>query len=272
MRNLRDKVIAITGAGSGIGRALAVQLAEERSKLAICDIDESSVLETADALNGSCRVMVAAVDVSKRIAVESWAADVVKVYGHVDVIINNAGVCAKGAVEELSYDDFHWVIDINLWGVIHGVKAFVPYMKLRPESHIVNISSLNAFVPFPENSPYNISKYAVAGFSETLMQELRGTRISVTCVHPGGVDTNIVRRSRNYTEDEAALFQGLARVSADQAARAIICGIKRNKQRLVIGADATLLSICKRILPMTTVWATGRWFDSIKSRNSIDSS
>ena len=261
MRNLNDKVVALTGAGSGIGRALAITLANEGASLALSDVNRRGLEETIAAIETSRLVSSAVIDVSDKEAVESWALDVVKDHGHVDAIINNAGVSAKGSVENISYEDMHWVMNINLWGVVHGVKAFLPHLKKRPEAVIVNIASLNSFVPFPLNAPYNMAKCAIGGLSETLMQELRKTSIRVTCVFPGGIKTGIVENARNSTAKEAKDFSQIAKTTPEQAAHVIVRGMKRKKRRVFVGADAKLLTFAKRMLPMTTVWAFGRWFE-----------
>ena len=142
--------------------------------------------------------------------------------------------------------------------MIHGVKAFLPHLRTRPEAHIVNVSSINAFLPFPENGPYNISKYAVAGLSETLMQELQGTSVSVTCVHPGGIQTRIAHNARHATLEDAERFDRVARTSADEAARVILRAIRRGQRRLFIGLDAKIMQLLKRLLPMTSVSLVGR--------------
>lgn len=258
MKEFRDKVVVVTGAASGIGRALAIRLGREGAALVLWDVDETGVKETEALVDGSPRVMTALVDVADRTAVETFARRAIEEMGHVDAIINNAGVTASATIEEISYEDFDWILGINLHGVIHGVKSFLPHLRTRPEAHIVNISSINAFLPFPGNGPYNISKYAVQGLSETLMQELLGTKVSVTCVHPGGIKTNIARNARHATPADAEHFDRVARTSADEAARIILRAMQRRKRRLFIGIDSKLMQLVKRLLPMTAVAVVGR--------------
>jgi NADP-dependent 3-hydroxy acid dehydrogenase YdfG len=258
MKEFRDKVVVVTGAASGIGRALAIRLGREGAALVLWDVDETGVKETEALVDGSPRVMTALVDVADRTAVETFARRAIEEMGHVDAIINNAGVTASSTIEEISYEDFDWILGINLHGVIHGVKSFLPHLRTRPEAHIVNISSINAFLPFPGNGPYNISKYAVQGLSETLMQELLGTKVSVTCVHPGGIKTNIARNARHATLADAEHFDRVARTSADEAARIILRAMQRRKRRLFIGIDSKLMQLVKRLLPMTAVAVVGR--------------
>jgi NAD(P)-dependent dehydrogenase (short-subunit alcohol dehydrogenase family) len=260
MRQLSGKVVALTGAASGIGRALALRLGREGAELALCDLDEAGVRETAARVTGSPRVGTRVVDVSDRRAVEEWARCVEAEHGGADVIVNNAGVTAKGSIEELPWEDFRWVVDVDLWGVIHGVRAFLPLLRRRPEGHIVNISSITAFVPLPDNGPYNIAKSGVAALSETLMLELAGSGIGVTCVHPGGIRTNIARGARHMTADDHARFDRAARTDPDAAARAIVEAVRSGRQRLFIGADAKLLSLSRRGFPMTTLALVRRFW------------
>lgn len=266
MKTLKDKVAAVTGAGSGIGRMLAVNLAKEGCHLAISDISEQGLNETAGMLKtAGVKITTHAVDVSKRAMVEQYAEDVVKQHGRADIIINNAGVAVMDTVEDVSYDDFEWVMNIDFWGVVYGTKAFLPYLKKQPEGYIVNISSINAMVPFKNNGPYNCAKFAVRGLNETLMMELVGTGVRIMSVHPGGIDTNIARNGRfrraanPEMDHEAAinLFSKIARTSADKAARAIITGMKKKRQRQLVGLDAHILALCKRLFPVGTVRGTG---------------
>ncbi len=267
MKTLKDKVAAVTGAGSGIGRMLAMNLAEEGCHLAISDVNEQSLKETAGMLKAvKAKVTTHIVDVSKQHMVEEYAQETVRHHGWVDIIINNAGVSVADTVEDVGYEDFEWVMNINFWGVVYGTKAFLPYLKQRPEGYIVNISSINAMVPFRNNGPYNCAKNAVRGLSETMWMELAGTKVNVMSVHPGGIDTDIVRNARFHKaanadldkEGMANLFGKVARTSADKAARAIINGIKKDKKRLLIGLDAHFMALSKRLFPVRTVLRTGK--------------
>ncbi len=273
MKTLKDKVAAITGAGSGIGRMLAVNLAKAGCHLAISDINGQGLNETAGMLTEyGVNVTTHLVDVSKRDQVEQYAANVVEQHGRVDIIINNAGVAVADTVEDVSYEDFEWVMGINFWGVVYGTKAFLPYLKKQPESYIVNISSINAMVPFRNNGPYNCAKFAVRGLNETLIMELAGTPVRIMSVHPGGIDTDIARNARfrkaaNPNLDREAtvnMFGKVARTSPDKAARIIIAGMKKNRQRQLVGLDAHLLDLLKRMFPLDTVRRTGRIMGKMK--------
>jgi len=256
---IEGKVVAVTGAASGIGRALARELHARHAHLALSDVNESGLAETERLLRGgTTRVTTHKVDVRDLAAMERWAAAVSEAHGGADIIINNAGLTARGSIEQMAYEDFKLVIDVNLWGVVHGTRAFLPLLRGRPEGHIVNISSINGMVPFANNGPYNMSKYAVYGLNETLMQELHGERIRITGVHPGGIRTDILRNARNFSARNAALFDRVARTSPEQAARVILRAVENNQQRCFVGADAKLMAFAKRLLPNLTVRVVGR--------------
>lgn len=257
MTTIQGKVVAVTGAASGIGRALAQELVKRGAHVALSDINEAGLSETAKLLDGSTKVTTHRVDVRDRNAVEGYAAAVKAQHGGADVIINNAGVTTRASIEEISYDDFEFVIGVNMWGVVYGTKAFLPLFRERGAGHIVNISSINAMVPFTRNGPYNMSKYAVHGLNETLMQELRGQPIRVTSVHPGGIQTNIVSNARNATAEDAKLFSRIAMTSAAGAARAIIRAIEANEERVHVGIDSKLMYAAKRAAPALTVAVAG---------------
>ncbi len=257
MKSLANKVVALTGAGSGIGRALALQLAGQGCHLALADVNASALAETAAQLPNTVTVTTHSVDVANKEQVYAWADAVIQAHGQVDMIINNAGVATHCLLETISYDDFDWVFDIVFYGVLYGTKAFLPYLKSRPEAHIVNISSVNGFFPFPGNGPYNCAKHAVKALNQTLIQELRDTNVHVTSVHPGGIKTNIVRNSRMIEpleagmtlEKAAAQFERVASTTAEKAAKIIINGILKDKQRLLVGKDAYVLDILTRVFP-----------------------
>jgi short-subunit dehydrogenase len=271
VKTLANKVAAVTGAASGIGRMLAVNLAARGCEVAISDIDAKGLQQTASMVkkqNGMASVHE--VDVSRQDNVEQYAAETVKQHGRVDMIINNAGVALAQSVEDVTYPDFNWLMGINFWGVVYGVKSFLPYLKQQPESHIVNISSVNGFITWPNHAPYCASKFAVKGFTESLWQELRHTNIKVSCVHPGGIRTNIARNTRFYRspgckmnhEQAIAAFDKIAGTSADKAARQIIAGILKDKQRIMVGTDAYLLDILTRLFPVKFV----QWMAAITGR------
>jgi butyryl-CoA dehydrogenase len=273
MRELRGKVAAITGAGSGIGRALAVQLAGMGSALALSDIDEAGLAETRALVAPSgVRVTTERVDVADRAAVHRHADAVIAAHGGVHLVVNNAGVALAASVAEMTYEDFDWLMGINFWGVVHGTKAFLPHLLRADEGHIVNVSSIFGIIAVPGQAAYHAAKFAVRGFTESLREdlELAHARVSTTCVHPGGIRTNIVRRARISTEraqrvtkeEMSREFERLARTSPEQAARAIIRGVQRNARRVVIGPDAKFLSVVQRVLPTAyqrlIVWGARR--------------
>ncbi|MBA4369691.1 MAG: acetoin dehydrogenase [Desulfobacterium sp.] len=271
MKTLTNKVVAITGAASGIGQMLAVNLSARGCEVAISDIDANGLQQTAamvEKQNG--KVSIHEVDVARQDSVEHYAADVVTQHGRVDMIINNAGVSLAQSVEDVTYSDFNWLMGINFWGVVYGVKAFLPYLQQQPESHIVNISSINGFITWPNHAPYCASKFAVKGFTESLWQELRHTNIRVSCVHPGGIKTNIARNTRFYrspgskmTHDQCVeAFDKIAGTSSDKAAQQIIAGILKNKQRILVGPDAYLLDVLTRLFPVKFV----KWMAIVAGR------
>ncbi|NKI15847.1 SDR family oxidoreductase [Spongiibacter sp. KMU-166] len=262
MKNFNNKVVAITGAGSGIGQALAINLSQLGACLALADINEAGLAKTQALLNIGLRVCSHNVDVANKDAVYQWADDVVAYHGHVDVLINNAGVAANAPIESLDYDDFNWAFNIVFYGVLYGCKAFLPYLKQRPDAHIINLSSLVGFIPFPNSAAYNCSKHAVKAFSQTLMQELRGSNIHVTSVHPGGIKTNMMRNSRYETMPSGLdhkgmikAFDSIALTSSDKAAKIIIRGALKNRPRQLVGVDAVIAEFLSRVFPNSFV----RW-------------
>jgi NADP-dependent 3-hydroxy acid dehydrogenase YdfG len=257
MTAIRDKVIAVTGAASGIGRGLARELALRGAHLAIADIDAAGLAETASSMPGIGKTTSHIVDVRDRRAVERYAAEVKREHGGADVIINNAGVTTRASIEDSPIEDFELVLGVNLWGVIYGTKAFMPLFRERGAGHIVNVASINAMVPFAKNGPYNISKYAVYGLNETLMQELQSDTIRVTSVHPGGVRTNIARNARHMSQAEAELFSRIAGLTPEKAAKIIVSAIEKNKQRVYVGTDSKLMAAAKRAAPGLTVALVG---------------
>lgn len=252
----------ITGAGSGIGRALALALAQEGCALAIDDVDRYGVNETAELIAAKeGRVSCHSFDVGKRDQVNQFACEVINEHGHADILINNASVVIADTLEDITYADFHWLMEINFWGVVHNTKAFLPVLKERPEAHIVNISSIDGVLATPNNGPYCAAKFAVTGLTETLSQELHGTNVKVSCVLPGGVKTNIHRNCRFFKtanpalchEDTIECFERMSALSSDEAAQIIVRGVKKNKSRILVGRDARLIDLMKRLMP---VWTT----------------
>jgi len=254
MKNLNGKVVALTGAASGIGRCLAIQLAEKGCILALADIDDNGLQETIKLLPLETQTSCHIVDVANKDAVYAWADNVIAKHNHVDVVINNAGVGSNESIDDISYENFNWVFDIVFYGVLYGTKAFLPHLKSRPEANIVNISSVNGFFPFPNNGPYNAAKHAVKGLNQTLMQELRNTSVFVMSVHPGGIKTNIVRNSRFgkgvlEKNESVKQFDKIAGTTPEKAAAKIISGLIKNRKRLLVGKDAVILDILVRLFP-----------------------
>lgn len=259
MRRLEGRVAVVTGAGSGIGRATAVLLAERGCALALVDLDEASLAETARLVQaGDRKVSLHVADVADRARMEHLPGEVLSEHGHVHILMNNAGVSVIGTLLEQRLDDFHWLMGINFWGVVYGCKLFLPFLLAEDEAQIVNISSMFGFIGIPSQISYNASKYAVRGFSEALSSELSGTNVGVTCVHPGGIRTNVVRASRISTDDDVAekqrtieSFERFAH-SPEKAARKIVRGIERNQARVRIGPEAYLTDWLKRLFPVST--------------------
>jgi NADP-dependent 3-hydroxy acid dehydrogenase YdfG len=258
MKTLNSKVVAITGAGSGIGRALAVRCADLDARLAISDVNEAALAETAELVRTKQpRVHSARVDVGQRDAIYAWADQVKNEVGPIDVLVNNAGVSLSQTIAQMRDEDFFWLMNINFWGVVHGTRAFLPQLLSRPEAHVVNLSSVFGLIAVPTQAAYNASKFAVRGFTEALRQELARTNVRVTTVHPGGIKTNIVRNGRHFQDvtgntDAAAVareFERVARTTPEEAARQIVEAILREKPRLLIGLDAILIDRMQRLLP-----------------------
>ncbi|MBD3643872.1 MAG: SDR family NAD(P)-dependent oxidoreductase [Alcanivorax sp.] len=262
MKNFKDKVAVITGAGSGIGRALAQELASAGAKLALSDINEAGLKETADLLGlGEDRLMTRKLDVADRQAFYDFADDVVNHFGYANMIFNNAGVALGATVEDMNYDDFEWLMNINFWGVVYGTKAFLPYLKQAGEGHIINISSIFGLVGIPTQSAYNAAKFAVRGFTESLRIELEmeNSPVSCTSVHPGGIKTNIAKAARmdksveriTGGDKEKAIqdFEKLFRTTPAEAASTILKGVRGNKRRVLIGSDAVAVDTMQRLLP-----------------------
>ncbi|HET9284899.1 MAG TPA: SDR family NAD(P)-dependent oxidoreductase [Candidatus Angelobacter sp.] len=256
MREIRGAVAVITGAGSGIGRALAQDLAKRGAKLALADVNSAGLEETRRLL-GAAEARTYTVDVGKAPAVEQFARQVQQDFGCVQLLINNAGVALFGTFAEVSLGDMEWLIQINFWGVVYGCKFFLPLLAREPDAHIVNVSSIFGLIGPPGQTAYASSKFAVRGFSESLREELRATTsIKVTSVHPAGIATPIAENARSGQGSEAAarerakaLFKKVAVIKPEEAARVIVKGILGNKKRVLIGADAYRIDWIARLLP-----------------------
>ncbi len=256
MYPLKDKVAVVTGAGSGIGRALAIELHKKGCRLALCDVNATALAETVTLIG--VPVYSRAFDVASRDAVSDFAAAVKSELGTAHVVINNAGVALSQTIEDMSFEDFEWLMNINFWGVVYGTKAFLPMLRAQDDGVIVNLSSIFGIITVPTQGAYHAAKFAVRGFTETLRQELEGSGVFAVCVHPGGIRTNIVRNSRHYISndgvtDQALMikrFEKMARTSPEQAAQVIIDGIERRKPKVLIGADAKLMDRIQRWMPV----------------------
>jgi len=259
MRHFDGRVAAITGAGSGIGRALAVNLSRRGSHLALSDIDEVGLAETVTLCEGTgVKVTSHRLDVAERAAVYAWADTVVAEHGKVNLVINNAGVALGATIESMSYEDFEWLMGINFWGVVYGTKAFLPHLKASGEGHIVNLSSVFGLISVPSQSAYNAAKFGVRGFTDALRMELEieGAPVSCTTIHPGGIKTNIARNAR-MDESVTALagdkekarndFDKVAITSPAKAARQILAAVENNRRRALIGPDAKVIDLLSRL-------------------------
>ncbi len=253
MRSLQDRVAVVTGAASGIGRATALGLAREGCDLALADIDEVGLAETArgiEALNR--KVSTHRVDVSDRARMEAFVDEVIDAHGRVHVVMNNAGVSVTAPLSEHSLEDFEWIVGINFWGVVYGCKLFLPHLERAGSGTIVNLSSMFGFIGLPTQTSYCATKFAVRGFSEALAVELVDKNIDVISVHPGGISTNIARNSRHFDEQHKKkvirYFERRA-MAPERAAEQIIRGIKHRKRRVLITPESWATDIVKRVYP-----------------------
>ncbi|GJL95279.1 MAG: short-chain dehydrogenase [Hyphococcus sp.] len=253
-----NKLCIITGAGSGIGRALALDLASQGAALALSDIDEAGLEETRTLIEqqGANRMCFDRLDVANAEAIDAYAATVKESLGAADYVFNVAGLTRLGTFEASPLSSFEKIMDVNFWGVVRMSKAFLPQL-IETKGGLVNISSIFGLIGFPGQSHYCASKFAVRGFSETIAQELKDTGISVTSVHPGGVATNIARsaaldelppgfKSREKFDKK---FDKAARTSPAKAAEIILKGVAKRKRRVMVGADAHFISAIQRVFP-----------------------
>ncbi|MDT4923035.1 MAG: hypothetical protein QOG01_748 [Pseudonocardiales bacterium] len=256
MTDVKGKVAVVTGAGSGIGRALACELARRGAKVAISDVDATGLAETGRQLRViGADVHETRLDVTDRTAVLTYADEVAAVYGVVNIVINNAGIAFTGDIEKMSFEHIEQVMDVDFWGVVNGTKAFLPHLIASGDGHVVNISSLFGLLAVPGQGAYNAAKFAVRGFTEALRQEMlaNGQPVQVTCVHPGGIKTAIARNGGTVDGlDPNALADffdtKLAKTSPEAAARIILRGVRANRPRVLVGLDAKVLDVVVRVL------------------------
>lgn len=266
MKDFRDKVVVITGAGSGMGRDLAVQLARQGAKLAISDVDSTGLATTEQLVRESgAEVHSQTLNVAEREAVLTYADTVAEHFGRVNVVFNNAGIAHHGEVERTEFKDIERVMDVDYWGVVNGTKAFLPYLIASGDGHLVNTSSLFGLLAEPGQAAYNSAKFAVRGFTESLRQEMIIAKypVKVTCVHPGGIKTAIARNatvSGDHDQKKTAEFfdKYLATMTSEKAAEVIIGGVKKNRARILVGADAHVLDLWVRIVASKYQWITAK--------------
>jgi len=258
MRQFKDKICVITGAASGIGAACARAMAADGALVIGTDLRQDMLAETKAAVEKQGgRMETFMVDVADRDAMFDLAATVEKNHGAADLILNNAGVAFGATVEEMPLDDFKWLMDINFWGVVNGTQAFLPHFRAKGSGHVANVSSIFGLIGVPTQSAYNAAKFGVLGFTEALRHEMRDSNIGVSTIHPGGINTNIVRHARFQqgpdaeTEREEAIerFAQLTRTQPDGAAKVIMKGISKNKARILIGPDAHVVDWIRRLFP-----------------------
>jgi short-subunit dehydrogenase len=257
---------AVTGAASGIGRALALQLAARGCDLALADRDEAGLQAVAAEIAKSHprKVSVHRVDVGEPGEIAAFAEAAIAAHPGLNIVINNAGVALLGQFGEIDQAQMDWLMNINFWGVVHMTRAFLPHLSRQPEAHIVNLSSLFGIIAPPGQTAYAAAKFAVRGFSESLRHELQmaNSPVKLSVVHPGGVATNIVRNSRTGSgmADNARRaqsierFDAVARTTPAAAALRIIAGIEKNQPRILIGNDARMMDLLQRLRP-GTYWA-----------------
>jgi len=255
MKDFNGKVAVITGAGAGIGRELAVQLARSGARLAVSGRSIANVEETAELCRAAgAEARAYEVDVTDRDAVLKHADEVVADFGRVNVVVNNAGVSLIATVDEVSWEDLEWIVNINFWGVVHGTKAFLPHVIASGDGHIANVSSMFGLVACPTQSGYNATKFAIRAFTDSLRQEMRmyGHPVGVSSVHPGSIRTDIAKKAHVGGDRDvsqlAANFDRIAKMTADECARIILDGIRKDKAQILCGNDARFMALLPRLL------------------------
>ena len=274
MKSFKDKVAVITGAGSGMGRYLAVLLAKDGADVSVCDVNEETLNETVEMLRKyNVSVSSHLLDVSDKEAIEALPGKVIEQHGKVDMVFNNAGVTTGTHFKDMDENNWDWVMGINFDGVINSTRAFIPHMVDSPEAAIVNTSSIFGMVAVPGQTVYHATKFAVRGFTESLAMEMKETNpnLQIHCVHPGHIGTNIAADARfdeeNFNQDDTQVSNSIFTRNApksqkemgdlfreggmhpSKAAEIILNGVKKNKTRIFIGLDAKLLDLSQRIFP-----------------------
>lgn len=264
MKNLKNKIVVITGAGSGIGRSLAVKLHEKGVMLALNDFNKNSLKETIKLIGSTIEIYSEVFDVSNKEDFDQFAKNVIQHYKKVDVVINNAGI-TNGSISavETTIESYEKILGVNLWGMIYGTLAFMPELRKQNESSVVNISSIWGLLGSPFQSAYSTSKFGIRGFTEALAAEelCNNTGVVVTSVHPGGIKTNIVRNieGQNLTEGQLKKLDAHFPTTADQTADKIIYAIKKKKTRIVIGPDAKFMYLLSRFSQRLTMKFMVNW-------------
>ncbi len=258
---LDGRTAVITGAARGIGRAIAVSLARRHCHLALADVDENGLSQTADLTRQhGVRVSQHVVDVADRAAVAAFPDVVAAEHSRIDLLVNNAGVAVGGTFDQVAEIDFDWLFEINFWGVVRMTRAFLPLLRASDDARIVNLSSIYGVIAPAEQTAYSASKFAVRGFSEALRHELAGSSIGVTVVHPGGVATSIAENARlpaGVSDEEIARrrerWRKLLRMPPEIAGEIIVRGVERRQSRVLVGSDAKVISLIARLFP-TSYW------------------
>ena len=264
--NLKSRTAIVTGAASGIGRGIAVALAKRGCNLALVDIDDAGLVETERmTANGGSKASRHRLDVSDRRAVAAFPMEILAAHGGADLLVNNAGVALGGAFDEVAEEDFEWLFGVNFWGVVRMTRAFLPVLRASDDARIVNISSVFGLIAPAGQTAYAASKFAVRGFSNALMNELEGSNVGVTVVHPGGVKTAIARSARWPKSAKAeTIAAGLAAAKRalilppETAGEIIVEGVERRAKRVLVGRDAKMIAIVERLAPVNHLPALKR--------------
>jgi short-subunit dehydrogenase len=276
MTAIRGAAAAVTGAASGIGRALALELAARGADLALADRDEAGLQSLAAEIGGKTKVSLHRVDVGVPAEIAEFAVRAIAAHPALNIVVNNAGVALLGKFTEIDQAQMEWLFNINFWGVVHASRAFLAHLERQREAHIVNLSSIFGIVAPPGQSAYAAAKFAVRGFSESLRHELWVAKspVQLTVVHPGGVATNIARNSRTgigvtdnaRRSQSIERFEQVAKTTPQAAALRIIDGIEKNKPRVLIGGDARMMDILQRLRPSTYWRVLGRRIEKMAQR------